>query len=187
MNKGIIDRFRSLPMARSAVLTGRTLSDVVYNAGILIVLMLSGLAVGWRVHTGIAGVPRRRRAAAAVRVRDVLDRRLARPVRADRRGRPAGRLHGRSSRSRSSRTSSCRTRPARLGSSRSPSGTRSSTLTAVDARAVRATRTRSRLPGHGPAGRGAGAGDAPVGRWSILAIFVPLSGQEVPLGQPLTI
>jgi ABC-2 type transport system permease protein len=53
INKGIIDRFRSLPMARSAVLSGRTLSDVVYNGGILIVLMLSGLAVGWTVHTGI--------------------------------------------------------------------------------------------------------------------------------------
>ena len=54
VGKGIIDRFRSLPMARSAVLTGRVASDVVYNAGILIVLMLSGLAVGWTVHTGIA-------------------------------------------------------------------------------------------------------------------------------------
>ena len=50
MAKGLIDRFRSLPMARSAVLSGRTVSDVVYNAGILVVLMLSGLAVGWRVH-----------------------------------------------------------------------------------------------------------------------------------------
>jgi ABC-2 type transport system permease protein len=56
INKGIIDRFRSLPMARSAVLTGRTLSDVVYNGGILVVLMLSGLAVGWTVHTGIFAV-----------------------------------------------------------------------------------------------------------------------------------
>jgi ABC-2 type transport system permease protein len=53
VNKGIIDRFRSLPMARSAVLSGRTLSDLVYNSGILVVLMLTGLAVGWRVHTGI--------------------------------------------------------------------------------------------------------------------------------------
>jgi ABC-2 type transport system permease protein len=53
VTKGIIDRFRSLPMARSAVLTGRALSDVVYNLGILIVLMLSGLFVGWTVHTGI--------------------------------------------------------------------------------------------------------------------------------------
>jgi ABC transporter DrrB family efflux protein len=51
LSKGIIDRFRSLPMARSAVLSGRTLADVVYNAGILGVLMLSGLVVGWRVHT----------------------------------------------------------------------------------------------------------------------------------------
>ncbi len=53
LHKGILDRFRSLPMARSAVLTGRTLSDVVYNGGILVVLMLSGLAVGWTIHTGI--------------------------------------------------------------------------------------------------------------------------------------
>jgi ABC-2 type transport system permease protein len=54
VNKGIIDRFRSLPMARSAVLTGRTLFDVIYQAGILVVLMLSGLAVGWRVHGTVA-------------------------------------------------------------------------------------------------------------------------------------
>jgi len=40
-------------MARSAVLTGRALFDLIYIAGILIVLMLSGLAVGWRVHTGV--------------------------------------------------------------------------------------------------------------------------------------
>src|SRR2546430_8686306 len=53
LSKGILDRFRSLPMARSAVLSGRTLSDVVYNGGILIVLMLTGLAVGWRVHTSV--------------------------------------------------------------------------------------------------------------------------------------
>jgi len=53
VNKGLIDRFRSLPMARSAVLTGRALFDLVYNAGILVVLMATGLAVGWRVHTGV--------------------------------------------------------------------------------------------------------------------------------------
>jgi ABC transporter DrrB family efflux protein len=60
ISKGLMDRFRSLPMARSAVLTGRAISDLVYNAGILVVLMLSGLAVGWRVHSGplefLAGV-----------------------------------------------------------------------------------------------------------------------------------
>jgi ABC-2 type transport system permease protein len=53
VHKGLIDRFRSLPMARPAILIGRTLSDVVYNGGILIVLMLSGLVVGWTVRTGI--------------------------------------------------------------------------------------------------------------------------------------
>jgi ABC transporter DrrB family efflux protein len=53
IGKGIIDRFRSLPMARSAVLTGRSFADVVYNLGILVVLMASGLFVGWSVRTGI--------------------------------------------------------------------------------------------------------------------------------------
>src|SRR5687767_15414905 len=51
VNKGIIDRFRSLPMSRSAVLTGRTFSDVIYNAGILVVLMATGFAIGWRVES----------------------------------------------------------------------------------------------------------------------------------------
>jgi len=53
MTKGIIDRFRSLPMARSAVLSGRTFADVLYTLGILVVLMLSGLVVGWRVHSSL--------------------------------------------------------------------------------------------------------------------------------------
>jgi ABC-2 type transport system permease protein len=53
MAKGIIDRFRSLPMARSAVLVGRTFSDVIYNTGILFVLMAAGWAVGWTVNTGV--------------------------------------------------------------------------------------------------------------------------------------
>ncbi len=50
--KGIIDRFRSLPMARSAVLTGRSFADTIYQTGILIVLMVSGLLVGWSVNDG---------------------------------------------------------------------------------------------------------------------------------------
>jgi ABC transporter DrrB family efflux protein len=53
VNKGILDRFRSLPMERSAVLIGRTLFDLIYQACILIVLMLSGLAVGWRVNSSV--------------------------------------------------------------------------------------------------------------------------------------
>lgn len=52
MQKGIIDRFRSLPMARSAVLIGRTASDIVANLLSIGVMALAGLAVGWRIHTG---------------------------------------------------------------------------------------------------------------------------------------
>jgi len=51
MQKGIIDRFRSLPMSRSAVLVGRTASDVVYNVLSLLIMGGTGLLVGWRIHT----------------------------------------------------------------------------------------------------------------------------------------
>ncbi|WP_183094829.1 ABC transporter permease [Nocardioides stalactiti] len=54
MQKGIIDRFRSLPMSRSAVLVGRTTSDVVYNVISLVIMALTGLLVGWRIREGIA-------------------------------------------------------------------------------------------------------------------------------------
>ena len=53
MHKGIIDRFRSLPMSQSAVVFGRTASDVVYNVLSLIIMALSGLVVGWRINNGI--------------------------------------------------------------------------------------------------------------------------------------
>ncbi|MCU7823093.1 ABC transporter permease [Kitasatospora sp. DSM 101779] len=53
MTKGLVDRFRSLPMTRSAVLVGRTLADLVQTAFILLVLALVALLVGWRIHEGI--------------------------------------------------------------------------------------------------------------------------------------
>jgi ABC-2 type transport system permease protein len=53
MTKGIIDRFRSLPMARSAVLIGRTGSDVLYNSISILVMSLTGLIVGWRIRTSL--------------------------------------------------------------------------------------------------------------------------------------
>jgi ABC transporter DrrB family efflux protein len=53
MQKGIIDRFRSLPMSRSAVVFGRTASDVIYNVLKLIIMTLTGLLVGWQIHNGI--------------------------------------------------------------------------------------------------------------------------------------
>ncbi|WP_326591950.1 ABC transporter permease [Streptomyces brevispora] len=56
MHKGLIDRFRSLPMSRGAVLTGRTLADLVQTALTLVVLAGVALIVGWRVHENIAKV-----------------------------------------------------------------------------------------------------------------------------------
>jgi ABC-2 type transport system permease protein len=53
MTKGIIDRFRSLPMSRSAVLIGRTASDIVYNSASIVVMSLTGLIVGWRIRTSL--------------------------------------------------------------------------------------------------------------------------------------
>ena len=56
MHKGLIDRFRSLPMARGAVLTGRTLADMVQTALTLLVLAIVALLVGWRTHTSVGEV-----------------------------------------------------------------------------------------------------------------------------------
>ncbi|MFC9893235.1 ABC transporter permease [Nocardia sp. NPDC127579] len=53
MQKGIIDRFRSLPMAPAAVLFGRTISDVVINLVSLAVMSLTGYVVGWRIRGSI--------------------------------------------------------------------------------------------------------------------------------------
>jgi ABC transporter DrrB family efflux protein len=56
VHKGLIDRFRSLPMARSAVLAGRTLSDVVTNALSVTILLVTGLIIGFSFGTSIAKV-----------------------------------------------------------------------------------------------------------------------------------
>ena len=53
LKKGLMDRFRSLPMSRSAVLTGRTLADVFSNVVQLIVMIGVGLLVGFSFKTGI--------------------------------------------------------------------------------------------------------------------------------------
>jgi ABC-2 type transport system permease protein len=50
LQKGIIDRFRSLPMSRAAVLLGRTSSDLVVSALGLVIMSLCGLIVGWRIR-----------------------------------------------------------------------------------------------------------------------------------------
>ncbi|MFO7590306.1 MAG: ABC transporter permease [Acidimicrobiia bacterium] len=53
MQKGIIDRFRSLPMSRAAVLTGRTTSDIIYNVLSLVIMSVTGLVVGWSINSSV--------------------------------------------------------------------------------------------------------------------------------------
>ena len=56
LKKGLMDRFRSLPMSRSAVLTGRTLADISTNVVQLVVMLAVGLAVGFRFSTSFLEV-----------------------------------------------------------------------------------------------------------------------------------
>ena len=56
LSKGLIDRFRSLPMARSAVLVGRTLADFVRNFFVVILMCIVGFIVGWTIGTNVFGL-----------------------------------------------------------------------------------------------------------------------------------
>jgi len=53
MKSGLMERFHALPMARSAVLTGRTVADLTRNVFVVILMMVVGFLVGWRIHTDV--------------------------------------------------------------------------------------------------------------------------------------
>lgn len=53
LHKGLIERFRSLPMSRSAVLAGRSIADLVRNFGVVILMVVVGYLVGYRIHAGV--------------------------------------------------------------------------------------------------------------------------------------
>ena len=55
LQRGLIERFRALPMARMAVLAGRTVSDLARNVLVLVVITLVGFGVGFRPHGGFFG------------------------------------------------------------------------------------------------------------------------------------
>ena len=56
LHKGLIERFRSLPMARSAVLAGRTLADLTRNVFVVLLMLAVGYAVGFRNETNLFGL-----------------------------------------------------------------------------------------------------------------------------------
>lgn len=53
LRNGLVDRFRSLPMSRYAVLVGRTVSDLMLSAVAIVVMAVVGYLIGWRVHTSV--------------------------------------------------------------------------------------------------------------------------------------
>jgi ABC-2 type transport system ATP-binding protein len=55
LNRGVVDRFRSMPMARSAVLLGRTVADLLRNTVIIALMFVVGYLVGFRFHGGVLG------------------------------------------------------------------------------------------------------------------------------------
>jgi ABC transporter DrrB family efflux protein len=54
LSSGLVDRFRSLPIARSAVLVARTLADFCRTIGVVAIVIAAGYAVGFRFHNGAA-------------------------------------------------------------------------------------------------------------------------------------
>ncbi|MEJ6761576.1 MAG: ABC transporter permease [Candidatus Planktophila sp.] len=56
MKKGLIDRFRSLPISQSALVVGRTLGDSLLNIVVLAVMGTAGYIVGWRPSSGFASI-----------------------------------------------------------------------------------------------------------------------------------
>ncbi|MGW0419429.1 ABC transporter permease [Streptomyces sp. NPDC003015] len=56
LNKGVIDRFRSMPMANGAVLVGRSAADMLQSVLSLVAMIGVGYAIGWRVHGGVGGL-----------------------------------------------------------------------------------------------------------------------------------
>lgn len=56
LNRGLIDRFRSLPMARAALLAGRTLADVVTNTISMTILVITGLIIGFSFNASVGEI-----------------------------------------------------------------------------------------------------------------------------------
>lgn len=52
MGRGMVDRFRSLPMSRMAVIAGRTFSDTIRNLAVTIIMLVTGFLLGFRFHNG---------------------------------------------------------------------------------------------------------------------------------------
>ena len=91
LSKGIVDRFRSMPISRSAVLAGRTLGDLVRIVGVVLIMAAVGMLVGIAARV-VLGVHRGDRPDRALRLRLLVDLGLDRPDGEGRRDRQRRRL-----------------------------------------------------------------------------------------------
>ncbi|MDI5963005.1 ABC transporter permease [Streptomyces sp. SL13] len=53
IQRGMVDRFRSLPISRAALLNGRAAADIVQNCLVIVVMVICAVVVGWRIHRGL--------------------------------------------------------------------------------------------------------------------------------------
>ena len=53
LDKGLVDRFKSLPISRASILVGRSVSSLLHSSIGITVMALTGLAIGWRIHNGV--------------------------------------------------------------------------------------------------------------------------------------
>ncbi len=91
---GAIDRFHSLPIARSAVLAGHSLASLLRSLLPIVLMSITGLIIGWRIHGGAARRARRLRPDDRVLVRDDLGGHHARQRHEVARGRPGRGVRG---------------------------------------------------------------------------------------------
>jgi ABC-2 type transport system permease protein/oleandomycin transport system permease protein len=56
LQSGILDRFKSLPMSRSAVLVGRTITDMLRNLFVVFLMLIVGILVGFHINGGVGGL-----------------------------------------------------------------------------------------------------------------------------------
>ena len=54
LGKGIVDRFRSLPIGRGAVVVARSVSSLIHSSLGIVVMSVTGLFIGWGIHEGVA-------------------------------------------------------------------------------------------------------------------------------------
>ena len=85
LGTGVIDRFRTLPMWKPAVLVGRSLTDLLTATLCALIVVATGVVVGWRPHAGVGDVDRRVCDLPPVQLRAVVGLRLHRPVQPRRR------------------------------------------------------------------------------------------------------